>query len=530
MTEADRLLLSATGTHWRQVGVRNHHGIDLPLFSLHSHQSAGIGEYPDLLPLLSWCKEIGFDVIQLLPLNDLGKGTSPYSAISAFALNPLFLGLAQLPYLDQLSQLLEKLAVLQQLCQTQCIDYVRVQTEKELFLKEYYAHCSEKLLAEEGYHQFLNANRDWLDSYALFKVLKEQHNWSNWEEWEPKYRDPTPEGFQQLLVEHAAALKFHSLIQYLCWQQMAHVHNKAKELGIFIKGDIPILISRDSDDVWSHRHLFMMEYSAGSQPDMYSAVGQNWGFPIYNWSAHEQEKYHWWERRLQVASAFYDIYRLDHLVGFYRIWSIPVGQPSSQGHYIPEDPNVWVSSGEKIMRVMLEKSSLFPIGEDLGVVPPEVRVNLKDLGICGTKVIRWERFWHDPGQPFIPFSSYLNASMTTVSTHDSETLQLWWKNNPVEAQEFARFKNWVYTDVLKSEQQREILVDSHRTSSLFHINLLQEYLVLIPSFAWPNPEDERINISGTISDRNWTYRFRPSVEEIVTSAELTHLMKEMRSD
>jgi 4-alpha-glucanotransferase len=187
---------------------------------------------------------------------------------------------------------------------------------------------------------------------------------------------------------------------------------------------------------------------------------------------------------------------------------------SKFGHYLPENEKKWIPQGERLMRMMLNHCSMFPIGEDLGIVPPEVRACLSHLGICGTKVMRWERNW-DGDKSFIDPKNYAAESMTTVSTHDSETLTLWWKNNPEEASLYAKTFGWNYHPTLEYSQLYHILLASHQSGSLFHINLLQEYLALIPQMTWPNPEDERINLPGIISEKNWSYRFVPSVEKLV---------------
>lgn len=523
MNEYERLAISDAGLHWSKVGIRHHHGINVPLFALHSQQSCGIGEFPDLLPLIKFCKEIGFDVIQLLPLNDTGPETSPYGALSAFALNPIHLGLEQLPNLQQKHR--EALALLHPLNDSQRIDYQKVQEGKEKFLREYYRDVGHLITATDDYKHFVEQHQ-WLPSYALFKAIKISHQWKAWEHWEESIRQPSPETFQQLLKQYADEISYHIFLQYLCFQQMKEVHRQALENGIFLKGDIPILINKESVDVWLNRSMFLMQFSAGSAPDMYSAEGQNWGFPLYNWPALEKMGYDWWKYRLKVAEECYSIYRLDHLVGFFRIWAIPAGHPGNEGDYYPKDQSQWIEQGTKIMHMMLKSSALFPIAEDLGNVPPPVRLKLKEMGICGTKVIRWERMWNEDKR-FIPYTQYPPASMTTVSTHDSETLQLWWKNCPEEAKIFSMFCHWDYKPELDLEHHKAILFASHHTGSLFHINLLQEYLALIPGMSWPNPEDERINVPGTISAFNWSYRFKPSLEEIVSNHDLQNLLRDM---
>ncbi len=525
MHGTERLLHSPAGKQWARIGAFPHHGINVPLFSLRTQQSSGIGEFPDLFPLIPWCKEIGLDIIQLLPLNDTGMETSPYSALSAFALNPIHLGLAQLPHVTEYSDLQAMLLDLQALNKTQRVDYAKTHAAKNCFLHKYYNHAAKAMMASSECKVFISQN-PWLCEYALFKTLKIAHQWQRWEDWEPELRNPTPDEYTKLCEKFESEIAFHLFVQYLCFQQWREVKRQAEAHGVFLKGDTPILINRDSADVWRHPEFFLLQYSAGAPPDMYSEEGQNWGFPIYNWPAIEKDNYKWWEERLKIASSLYDIYRLDHIVGFFRIWAIPLGRMGHEGCFMPEDPSTWIEHGSKIMRMMVERCPMLPIGEDLGSVPPEVRQRLEELGICGTKVIRWERKWRED-KSFIPYADYPDASLTTVSTHDSDLLQTWWENEPKNAREFAAFKGWNYTFELSKAHHREILYDSHHTGSLFHINLLQEYLALIPEMTWPNPEDERINVPGVISERNWTYRFRPSVEEIVASEKLRRAMQDV---
>lgn len=501
---------------WESVGIRNHHGIALPLFSLHSTSSCGIGEYPDLLPLLPWCQNIGFDVIQLLPLNDTGNDTSPYSALSANALNPIYLGLSQLPQIENYPELIQEIKELQKLNHTQRIQYSAVQQGKERFLRKYYRQYSPTIIHTEPYQSFKRDN-PWLTGYALFKTLKAHYNLQSWEEWPPEWRDPKLP--LQIPEEFIDEVEYHIFIQYLSFQQIESVKKQAESYKILLKGDIPILINRDSVDVWLHRDLFLLDYEAGAPPDMYAKEGQKWGFSPYKFEAMESEDFQWWKERLKVATHCFNIYRIDHVVGFYRIWSIPKGLTAKDGYFIPSDESVWIPHGDKIMRMMLSNCPMLPIGEDLGTIPPAVRINLRDLGICGTKVMRWERRWNtDRG--FIDPKDYPPESMTTVSTHDSETLQLWWKNRPEEARWYAAALGWEYTPDLTKDQHIYFLNASHHSGSLFHINLLGEYLALVPGMTWPDPADERINVPGVVSDLNWTYRFRPSVEDIVSNASL----------
>lgn len=229
----------------------------------------------------------------------------------------------------------------------------------------------------------------------------------------------------------------------------------------------------------------------------------------------EMRGYDWWKKRLAYASDFYDLYRIDHILGFFRIYAIPEGKSAKEGIFIPENKADWLPHGKKILSVLCSNTPMLPIGEDLGVVPDAVRDCLSELGICGTKVMRWERLKTE-GEPYISPLHYNPVSMTTVSTHDSETLTMWWQSQKDEVKLYAHSRGWDYTPDLSKAHRRAILSDSHHSSSLFHINLLGEYLALFPELIWPDPFQERINLPGTVSQYNWTYRVRPTVEEIIS--------------
>jgi 4-alpha-glucanotransferase len=512
---------------WDRIGIKPHHGINIPLFSIHSNQSHGIGEFNDLLLLIDWAVSVGMDVIQLLPLNDTGHGTSPYSAISAFALNPFYLSLAELPHLEKYPSLQEELALMPKHTHSGRIDYQRVREHKKHFLIRY---CNlagtQHLISSSAYQAFLQEASFWIKGYAAFRILKKKHGWTHWESWPGQDQVPSTEFINQVITENQNEFHRHCLVQFLCDMQMKKVYAYANQKNLFIMGDIPILIDRDSTDVWIHRQLFDLNYSAGAPPDLYATDGQNWGFPIYDWERCIEEDFSWWKHRLRWSARYYHIYRIDHVVGFFRLWSIPIGHKGYEGSFLPKDERTWIDHGQRIMLMMVEASLMLPIGEDLGVVPDEVRTCLGAIGICGTRVMRWERKWKEQKQYIMP-CEYQANTLTTVSTHDSETLQQWWANHPDEALAYSNFKGWTYQPVLSREYHREILWDSHHTNSLFHINLLPEYLALIPGLCHPDINEERINIPGIVSDSNWTYRLRPSLEELCSNNALKHLISDL---
>ncbi|HEY4254764.1 MAG TPA: 4-alpha-glucanotransferase [Chlamydiales bacterium] len=479
-----------TAAHWKKIGQRPHHGILAPLFSIRTQNSSGIGEFLDLLPLIDWCVSIGLDVIQLLPINDSGEDLSPYYAVSSCALDPVYLSLFALPGAQNLSDF-------KSLSSTHRVERLEVRKKKLEWLYAYFqTHFQPK---DPTYIAFLKHHQSWLPAYTEFKTKK----------------DPT------------LPAEFHSYLQFLCFSQMKTAREHASNQGVFLKGDIPILFNPDSADVLAEKHLFDLTLSAGAPPDQYNALGQNWGFPLFRWDALRFERYAWWKRRLQVASELFHLYRIDHVVGYFRIWAIPQGKNPMEGHFVPPDPNLWMNQGREILQMMIDASPLLPIAEDLGTIPKGVTDVLKELGICSTKVFLWQKRGSPPKT--IPLSQYEPLSLTTVSTPDSDPLAVMWEKYPDLSHPYTEFKRWPSGQPLTSAQRKELLRDAHHTSSLFHINLLQETLALFPELVNPNPEEERINVPGTLLPTNWTYRFRPSIEEMRAHVGLKAAFREILS-
>lgn len=512
------LFHSAAGHGWKKVGVASHHGINIPLSSLHSKNSCGIGEFFDLIPLIEWCSRLKMDVIQLLPLNNSENDPSPYNSYSSCALNFIHLSLHALPYLEENPKLKKKLKELQVLNTTKQVEHAQVFTHKINWLRAYFDEIGDKLIKSQQLTSYVEHN-PWVEHYALYRALTHSLEGTPLENWPLEVRNPSPKEFKVLLKRHWEEASFYIALQYLCFTQLKKVKEHAGKHGVFLMGDLPIFLGKMSVDSWQHPEYFNFDLQAGAPPDYYNKEGQNWGFPLFEWTAMRKKHFAWWKQRLKYAENFYDIFRLDHVLGFFRVWAIPPGLPAKKGHFIPLKADDWEPQGKELLKMISSSTHMLPIAEDLGLVPKIVPPCLLELGISGTKVMRWERKWEEDSR-FIPLQYYPPASLTCVSTHDSETLALWWKNFIDEAKAFADYKHWTYTPHLTQAQRQEILWDSHHTSSLFHINLLQEYLALYPEFVWPHLEDERINIPGQVLPSNWTYRFRPSVEEITDNKDL----------
>lgn len=527
MNELENALLhSIARKGWEKIEVRPHHGINFPLSALHSDNSCGIGEFLDLIPIIDWCQRLKIDFIQLLPLNDSENDASPYNAISSCALNPIFLSLQALPYLEKFPSLKKRLKDFSIFNQTQRVSYTEVLTHKLSWLHAYFEEIGEKLLVSHELKDFV-AKNPWAEPYALFKSLKECLKGDSWTNWPKELHAPSHKEIKTLVKRYWPEVSFYIVLQFLCVSQLKKVKEYANSKGLFLMGDFPLLMGRESADVWQHPDFFHPHLLGGAPPDYYNVEGQNWGLPIYCWDKMREKHFGWWKQRLKCAENFFDLIRLDHAVGFFRIWAIPPNRSSKEGYFVPLDESKWETQGQELLTMIATSTSMLLIAEDLGIVPHMVQKHLKEMGICSTKVMRWERMWDEKNARFTPLQYYPPISITCLSTHDSETVTLWWQTFTDEAKDFAKFKNWVYSPQLTEHQREEILWDSHHTSSLLHVNLLQEYFALFPDLSWPNPEDERINIPGKILPTNWTYRFKPSVEEIASHQDLLSKMKKI---
>jgi 4-alpha-glucanotransferase len=508
---------------WKTIGVFPHHGINVPLFSIHSNKSCGIGEFLDLKLLIDFCKLVDMDIIQLLPLNDTGYESSPYNGLSSKALNPIYLSICDLPFVKNDQELKIHLFTFEKYKHLQKIPYIAILTQKLKFMEVYYNKYFEVFEKSDGYKSFINQN-SWVREYGLFKTLKEEYAHKDWLFWKNEDKNITHSQAKKLYKEKQTRINFYIFLQFLSFSQLCDVKDYASKKGIFLKGDIPILISLESLDVWADRENFNLNYSAGAAPDMLTKNGQNWGFPIYNWDHIESTGYLFWKDRLKIAASFYHLFRIDHIHGLYRIFAIPRGKKAKYGSLDPSNRSLALLQGEVIIDMLTSFTKMLPIGEDLGIDIEDIRKSLGEKTVPTTKIPRWEKHHFTDGS-FIPYDEYNPLSLTTVSTHDSQTLTLWWNKNPKEVKEFARAMGICYTRFLNNSNRYQMLKQSHQSSSLFHINLLSEYLALFDDLVWDNPEDERINIPGVVLPSNWCYKTRVSLEKLLNHNALKKAIK-----
>jgi 4-alpha-glucanotransferase len=307
-------------------------GTAVPVSAIHSESSLGIGEFLDLIPFGGWCKKCSLDVIQILPVNDTGYQESPYSALSAFALNPVYLRISEVPGAQEYEGEIQGFSRNRQAAER--VDYQGVREFKLSILRKIYADRKEYLITDPHFLSWLEDNR-WVRTYAVYSSLREKNERRHWKEWE-RFSDPKQKDIETYWDEELEATRFYAWVQFILERQLKQASDTLASIGVALKGDIPILMQEDSADVWAHRKYFDLSLRAGAPPDMYSYEGQNWGFPIYNWDRLRKDGFSWWKSRLLHAERFYNAFRIDHVLGFFRIWAIPAYEHAgSLGYYLP---------------------------------------------------------------------------------------------------------------------------------------------------------------------------------------------------
>ena len=305
-------------------------GLAIPIFSLRSEEGFGVGEFNDLKKMVDWAKKTNQRIIQTLPINDTilshtNADSYPYNAVSVYALHPIYLNVERLGTFKGKKLLASFQAKKAILNAKSSLAYQEVMSEKWIFFKALYAQDAKALFATAGFQTFFEANREWLVPYAVFCFLRDSNRSPFVGQWE-QYNLYNPAEIEQLSHPDApnhSEIALHYYLQYHLHLQLLEAHDYARANGVVIKGDIPIGVSPLSVDAWMHPELFNTQVQAGAPPDDFSVTGQNWGFPTYNWELMEKDGYQWWRKRFQKLAEYFDAYRIDHILGFFRIWEIP---------------------------------------------------------------------------------------------------------------------------------------------------------------------------------------------------------------
>lgn len=345
----EKNILQVVADHYYKFsGSEMYHaaGVAIPVFSLRSEKGFGVGEFSDLKALGNWAKETHLGIIQILPINDTTANHTwtdsyPYAAISVYALHPQYLSLDDLEY-----KLPEKLLKIYQqeksaLNALSLIDYERMISKKWEFIRAIFGQHKNDILQDKNFKKFIKDNEFWLVPYAAFCVLRDQNKTPDFENWKThkKYISGKVSVFFNEKNKNYSEVMLHAWVQYQLHLQLSDAVNHLHNLGISIKGDLPIGIYRHSVEAWTEPELFGMDFQAGAPPDQFTDEGQNWGFPTYNWEAMKNDGYRWWKNRFHALEKYFDAMRIDHILGFFRIWRMPISATQGiLGYFYPALP------------------------------------------------------------------------------------------------------------------------------------------------------------------------------------------------
>ena len=480
-------------------------GALVPLFSIPTSRSWGIGEIADLPVFAGWLRDAGFSVLQLLPVNEMAHGqSSPYSALSAMAIDPIFLSLEDVPEFAAVGGVetlsLEQQARLAAVRAARSVQHTAVRALKnevlqavfEQFFDEQWQPGSPR--ADE-FRAYCDREAWWLKDYALFRAIHVAHEERSWTEWPTPLRDREPAALETARASLQRETLYYEWLQWLADEQWAAARGAA---GIAILGDFPFMVSSDSADVWARQDEFRVDASVGVPPDAFSETGQDWGLPAYRWEVVESNGYEWLRQRAVRCAELFDGFRVDHLIGFYRTF---VREKDGTTAFHPAEEPEQLAQGERLLTLFREHGG-FVIAEDLGIVPDFVRASLDRLEIPGLKVMRWERDWKSEGQPFMDPAAYPEVSVAISGTHDTETMAEWWAETDLA----DRLAVLALPKLRQSGvQPDEPFSDRVRDALLGVIFSARSELLLVPVqdiFGWC----DRINTPAVVSDDNWSWR------------------------
>lgn len=498
-------------------------GVAIPVASIKTKDSTGIGEFLDMKKVVDWCVKTGIQLVQILPINDSGEDPSPYSAASSFALHPSYIRpMAVCKYysdkmgVDMSGQTGWAKTIIDKLNGNWKIDHPKVLDEKRRIIDATFDQVGQdKVMGDPDMQAWIEANKSWLHTYAAFKVQlnKERgvnNKWFDCTTWGKRAGDA-----DSILKSDPTQVARVYFVQYHLHLQLLEASKYAADNGVALKGDLPIGVTRCSSDVWAEPQLFKLDKNCGAPGN----PEQNWGFPPYNWDAMHRDGCGWWRRRLAHMEQYFHAYRIDHVLGFFRMWEIP--QHGSGGSYSPNGG--LREQGLRNLRAIQTASNMMICGEDLGNVPEEVGPVLLELGILGLKIQRW-----CDGKT----GNYGYLTVAASSCHDCSPCRLWWNENWGEAERFFNEHiggggscpggppDWISQKIIKMH------CDS---SALVTINPIQDLIDMWGGLRSNDPKSDMINKPGS-TDGCWIWRCHKSMEDLIGEGKFNDFVKKMNMD
>lgn len=498
-----------------------HAGVNVPLFSLRSQQGWGIGELADLPTLTDWMAGARFDRLLLLPLGTMPHGhTSPYSAVSTLAIDPIYISLRHLADFERAGGIAglsdEARDAIDSARQSGIVWYDMVRRAKDEALQRAFSRFvadewAARTPRADALSAYVQRERWWIDDYALFLALREANGRASWRDWPGALAERHADAVADARQRFAGEILFHQYAQWIAEAQWQDARAQARARGIRLFGDLPFVAGTDSPEVWANAGQFRLDVSTGVPPDAFSATGQDWGLPTYRWDVIAGGGYAWHRQRARRMAALFDGLRVDHVIGLFRTYGRPLaGDP----FFTPADETDQIAQGRALMRILAE-SGLVLIAEDLGVTPDFVRESLSALAIPGCKVMRWERDWNTAGAPFVPPESYPERSATMTGTHDTESLVTWWQTTSGEERAaYMRIVNGTgSTDQDTDGPPPPPWSDDLRDRMLraaYRAGSAELFLPMQDLFGWA----DRINVPGTVGSHNWTWCLPWPIEKL----------------
>ena len=542
-------------------------GLLAPLFALRGKDDLGVGDVGALRELVDWAAQQGFGMVQLLPVNETGNDNSPYNAISSVALEPATIEITPAAVPDLSAKEIAAItagAGLEKLCAGP-VAYPLVKALKEKLLARAFENFLARTWRSHGvrlrrYREFCRAEAGWLEDYALFRVfMEEQGGDERWDRWPAEQRSAA-DARRWLAAQPAARrrgielrMRLRRYVQWLAWEQWAAVKKYADAKGVALMGDIPFGVGYYSADVWARPEIFDHLWSGGCPPERIFETdpfthkwGQNWGIPLYRWAVLRERDLDWWRQRVRKVRGCFHLFRIDHILGFFRIYGfpwrpernaefLPLTEDEAKArtggelpHFLPHEDDTAAhkaancAQGGEILRVLLEECGAHRlIGEDLGVVPDYVRPCLARLGIAGFKIPYWET---ETDGAMTPGAAYPRLSVTTYATHDFEPLRALWEGwmAKIEAAEHGGPETHAARDAAWREVRRLAAwagfevpritpytdeVHEWLLRALFQTNAWMAIYMITDLFGTA----QRFNVPGAVSESNWSERLAQPV-------------------
>jgi 4-alpha-glucanotransferase len=538
-------------------------GVLEPVFAIRTEDDLGIGDTEGVRQMIDWCHRRGLNIFQTLPINETSDDNSPYNAISSLAIDPTTIAVSPRHLPDLPLKEFQKLASPELLAELRCgrVNYPKVKALKRALLQAAFESFREQHFHDDTsrareFHAFVIENADWLSDYALFRVLMEVNsNLSKWEHWPANHESPRtarawllalPEQPREELARKELFFKYVQWIAFSQWQAVS-AYGSAKK--VYLMGDIPFGVGRYSADVWANRDVFDLDWSGGAPPEKVFKVdpftekwGQNWGIPIYRWDELRRRNFDWWRTRIGNIRKVFHLYRVDHALGFFRIYSFP-WTPDRNEEFLPltereaaaktggrlpgfkpfpddtpEHDAANQSQGEEILRVVLEASGdTTVIAEDLGVVPDYVPLTLQALRIPGFRI---PAFFREADGKYSDPKKYPRLSLAQPATHDHPPLVAWWQESWANIDagkevENSRRESRLFMEFAGLQQEEPPREFTDRVHEAFTRAVMQSnsWLVIF-QITDVFGQSARFNTPGSTSAANWSYRMPRTVQQL----------------